>query len=69
MVEYKIIIKKRFSWFKTVLKVCANTDSLGDIEKLIQDKLEDKYFSIATKENKLYVTSTYDIETVEVLPQ
>lgn len=69
MVEYKIIIKKRSSWFKTVLQVCANTDKLEEIENLIQDKLKENYFSIVTAKGKLYITSTYDIECVEVLPQ
>lgn len=70
MVEYKIIIKKRFSIFKTVLRVCANTNSIMEVEKMIQEKLKETYFSIVTaEEGRIFMTSTYDIESMEVLPQ
>ena len=66
--QYKIIIKKRNSIFKTVLTVWANTNNLEDVENLIKDKINKTYFSIVTSDAKVYVISTYEIEEVVVKP-
>ena len=68
MGKYRIIIKKRFGWFKKKVDVYVKTDNLEEVADMFVEQLNNPYLTLVTAKSKIYVIDTYDIEEIEVLP-